>query len=303
MRLVALALIIALLFSCGPQSDVLLPLPQNPVAPEPQGPPPAVKEEPPTEAPQNEPTPDDQTEETIEERLAKLPEGLDNTRLGFWFRRNTAHTQPTVGLSQALRAKYDCIVLGPKEGKYVYLTFDEGYEQGFTPRILDVLKEESVPAAFFITGLYARSQPGLVKRMAEEGHVVANHTVSHPSMPSLTLEQLKSEILDLDDMIEKLIGQRSVFFRPPMGHYSEYTLAVAHALGYRTVFWSMAYADWYVDNQPGADYAYNHVIENIHPGAVILLHAVSQSNTEALPAIIRELKSQGYEFRSLSDFR
>lgn len=299
MRLVALALAVLLLLSCGVPSEVLPPLSETPVTPKPTEPKPPIKAEPPAEPPQEKPFP----AITLEERLARLPEGLDKTSKGFWFRRNTTHTQPTTGLSQALIEKYDCIVLGSKEDRYVYLTFDVGYEQGFTPRILDVLKEEGVTAAFFITGLYARTQPGLVRRMAEEGHMVANHTVNHPSMPSLTLEQMKAEILGLADTIEQLTGQQNVFFRPPMGHYSDYTLAATHALGYKTVFWSMAYVDWHVNDQPGAAYALEHVTKNIHPGAVILLHAVSQSNTEALPAIIRQLKAEGYEFRSLHDFR
>ena len=148
-----------------------------------------------------------------------------------------------------------------------------------------------------------RSRPDLVKRMATEGHIVGNHTMSHPSLADLSEDMLRQELLELDEMLEFIIGERTYFMRPPMGQYSELSLAITHQLGYRTVFWSMAYVDWHVDNQPGADYAYEHVLNNIHPGAVILLHAVSESNAEALPKIIADLRLQGYEFRSLNDFR
>lgn len=298
MRVVAIMLIFFLLIGCSPREQALNPQPEPPVAqnPIPQTPQPEPE---PVERPQDKP---DVPEKTAEERLAELPAGLDTVLRSYWFRRNSTHAQPTPGLSKSFIEKYEVIVLGRPEQKYVYLTFDLGYEQGFTARILDVLHENNVPAAFFVTGLTIRTRPDLVKRIVKDGHVVANHTVNHPSLPSLTLEEVKTELTLLDNMLADLTGQRTHFFRPPMGHYSEYTLAVTQALGYRTVFWSMAYKDWVVDEQPGAKYALEHVTANVHPGAVILLHAVSQSNTEALPAIIEELRALGYEFRSLLDF-
>lgn len=226
---------------------------------------------------------------------------LDTTKRSFWFWRNTRHTQPLLGIKPEYMEKYSLIALGSREEKRIYLTFDEGYEQGYTDHILDTLLEEKVPAVFFVTGLYVLSQPRLIRRMVAEGHVVGNHTVNHPSLPDLDEAALKAELEGLEALLEPLTGKKSRFLRPPMGHYSEFSLAVSHELGYRNVFWSMAYADWYVDNQPGADYAYEHVVSNIHNGAVILLHAVSESNSEALGRMIRELKAQGYEFRSLED--
>jgi len=298
MRAIAIMLVFLLLIGCSPREQALNPQPEPPAAqnPLPQTPEPQPE---PVEPPQDRP---DVPEKTVEERLAELPAGLDTTLRSYWFRRNSTHAQPTPGLSKSLIEKYGVIVLGRPEQKYVYLTFDLGYEQGFTARILDVLHENNVPAAFFVTGLTIRTRPDLVKRIVRDGHVVANHTVNHPSLPSLTLEEIKTEIIELDNMLADLTGQRTHFFRPPMGQYSEHTLAVTQALGYRTVFWSMAYKDWVVDEQPGAKYALEHVTANVHPGAVILLHAVSQSNTEALPAIIEELRALGYEFRSLLDF-
>jgi peptidoglycan-N-acetylmuramic acid deacetylase len=298
MRITAVLLVLLLLAGCAPVEKAFDPKPEppGPVQPQPQDPQPKPPEPPPVK-------PSEPPEQTLEERLAALPTGLDRTEKSYWFRRNTEHKQPRPGISQALIDKYGVIVLGSAEQKHVYLTFDLGYELGFTAGMLDVLKEEGVPAAFFVTGLTVRTQPDLVKRIVADGHVLANHSVNHPSLPTLSLEQMKDELMELDDKIFALTGQRTHFFRPPMGTYSEHSLAVTQALGYRTVFWSMAYKDWVVDEQPGAAYALEHVTANIHPGAVILLHAVSQSNAEALPAIIRELKAQGYEFRSLEDFR
>jgi len=231
------------------------------------------------------------------------PSSLKTTKLGYWFRRTTNHTQPKVGVADQLMASYDIIALGPSAGKFVYLTFDAGYENGFTPLILDALKEAQVTAAFFVTGQFVTNHPELVKRMHREGHLVANHTMSHPSLAELEPLAIAQELQALDLLLKQLIGEVTEFFRPPMGEYSERSLAIVHSLGYRHVFWSVAYKDWLVNEQPGAAYAHTHVMANIHPGAVILLHTVSQSNTEALPRILADLKSGGWQFRSLLDFR
>ena len=217
MRGIAIILVFLLLIGCSPREQALNPQPE----PEP------------AERPQERP---DVPEKTVEERLAELHPGLDTTLRSYWFRRTSTHTQPTPGLSKSLIEKYGVVVLGRPEQKYLYLTFDLGYEQGFTARILDVLHENNVPAAFFVTGLTIRTRPDLVKRIARDGHVVANHTVHHPSLPSLTLEEIKMEIIEPDNMVADLTGQLTHFFRPPMGHYSEHTLAVTQALGYRTYF-------------------------------------------------------------------
>lgn len=186
------------------------------------------------------------------------------------------------------------------EEKVLYLTFDCGYENGFTPKILDVLKKEKVPAAFFVTKPFIREDPELVKRMKKEGHVVGNHTVHHKSMPTVSDRDNKQELIDCAEYCKKTTGyDMDMFMRPPMGEYSEHTLALTKKLGYKTIFWSMAYVDFNVNSQPGKDYVVQHFEENYHNGAIPLMHNVSQSNAEALETVIRNMKAKGFEFRSL----
>lgn len=191
--------------------------------------------------------------------------------------------------------------LGDTSEKKVYLTFDEGYEQGYTSQILDILKANKVPAAFFVTGSYVKNSPDLVKRMVKEGHIVGNHSNTHPSMPSLSDEQIKQELQTVEDQVKELTGKEMSYFRPPRGEFNQRVLDVAQQEGYTTIFWSMAYRDWLIDNQPGKEAAFNYVVNNIHNGALILLHAVSSSNTEALDDILKEIKKRGYTFASLDE--
>lgn len=215
------------------------------------------------------------------------------------FKRNKEH-QPVTAYYKADLPKYGTYYLGNTEEKVVYLTFDEGYENGFSPAILDTLKEKEIKAAFFITGSYLKHNPELVKRMRAEGHVVGNHSQTHPDFTTKTDEQVMEEVAQVGDRFKELTGTEiDPFFRFPSGRYTERDLYIIRKMGYRNVFWSMAYKDWEVDNQPGKEYALNHVMENYHPGAVILLHAVSSSNTEALAEIISGLDEAGYRFGSL----
>lgn len=185
----------------------------------------------------------------------------------------------------------------------LYLTFDEGYENGYTGKILDILKENEVPAAFFITGPYLKKEPELIMRMVSEGHTVGNHTINHPSMPEVkSAEKLKSEITELSDGFYELTGEKMKFFRPPMGEYSERTLCITQDLGYTSVFWSFAYKDWDVKAQKGTDYAYTQITEGVHDGAILLLHAVSVDNANVLDRVIKDLKSNGYQFKSIEEF-
>ncbi len=185
----------------------------------------------------------------------------------------------------------------------LYLTFDEGYENGYTAQILDVLKKNEVPAAFFVTGPYLEKETELISRMVDEGHIVGNHTVNHPSMPEVkSAETLKKEITALSDKFFELTGEKMQFFRPPMGEYSARTLAITKDLGYTTVFWSFAYKDWEVKNQKGTDYAYEQIMDGVHDGAILLLHAVSEDNANVLDRVICDLKSQGYRFLPLTEF-
>lgn len=235
------------------------------------------------------------------EKPAQETSSLPNDKKSWWFKRNSDHLPPGAQ-SEIDIAKYDAYYLGNTKEKKIYLTFDEGYENGYTPKILDVLKEHNVKAAFFVTKPYIQSQPDLVKRMVEEGHIVGNHSVTHPSLPDKTDEEVKHEILETARYFEEVTGtSMPLFFRPPAGEYSERTLQITKDLGYKTIFWSMAYKDWDVNNQPGKQAAYEHIVQNHHPGAIILLHAVSSSNTEALGDMLKYLRDQGYTFASLNE--
>lgn len=182
--------------------------------------------------------------------------------------------------------------------KKIYLTFDEGYENGYTPQILDVLKDKNIKATFFITMGYAESQPELVQRMINEGHVLGNHSTSHPEkgMPSLSLSQQKADIEELHNYIKDKFGYEMYLFRYPAGIYSEQSLALMSSLGYKSVFWSFAYADWDPNNQPDEAQSLEKLTTKLHPGAIYLLHAVSKTNTDILSQFIDNAQSSGYEF-------
>ncbi len=218
----------------------------------------------------------------------------DNT-LSWWLTLNNRHETPSIpGEASKLIKKYDGIYLGDTKAKKIYLTFDEGYENGYTSKILDTLKENNVKAIFFITGPYLKQNEALVKRMVDEGHLVGNHTVNHKSMPTLGDQGIRDEITGVGNEFSRLFNKDMHFFRPPNGEYSDRVLKEAKELGYRTVFWSFAYRDFDVNNQKGADYAYNTVMKNLHNGGVFLLHAVSRDNAEALDRIIKDIRAQGY---------
>ena len=195
-----------------------------------------------------------------------------------------------------LIGKYNSIYIADTSKKTIYLTFDEGYENGYTAKILDTLYENKVNAIFFITGPYLEQQEQLIKRMLDEGHAVGNHTINHKSLPLLNEKQIEEEIVGLDRKFHQRFGQNMVFLRPPKGEYSEKTLELTSNLGYVNVFWSFAYDDWTVNNQRGWEYAFEKVKQNLHNGEIILLHAVSKDNCEALNAIIEYARSNGYEF-------
>ena len=199
--------------------------------------------------------------------------------------------------------KYQGYYIGNSNEKTLYLTFDEGYEKGNTGAILDTLKELNVPAAFFVVKPFIDSQPDLIKRMVEEGHLVCNHSNHHPSMPSIQdKEKFKKEFTDVEDAFKELTGKdMPKFFRPPMGKYSEESLKRTMELGYKTIFWSFAYKDWLVDDQPSESYAIEKIKKGAHPGGILLLHAVSDTNTKVLKNVIEDLQKEGYVFKSLED--
>ncbi|WP_284642943.1 delta-lactam-biosynthetic de-N-acetylase [Paenibacillus silviterrae] len=200
--------------------------------------------------------------------------------------------------------KNGAIFLGDTAKKELYLTFDNGYENGYTSKILDVLREKQVPAIFFVTGHYIKDQPELLKRMVSEGHLIGNHSWSHPDMSQLAQQQIREELDKVKTEVEKVTGQQEMaYLRPPRGIFNSRTLTVSKDLGYTSVFWSVAYKDWDVKAQKGSDYAYKQVMAQLHPGAVILLHSVSKDNTEALGKIIDDAKAKGYEFKSLKELQ
>ncbi len=192
--------------------------------------------------------------------------------------------------------------MGNKEKKYVYLTFDEGYEAGYTERILETLKENEITATFFITAHYLNTQEELVKKMIENGNIVGNHTVNHKSMPTISNEKIKEEVMNLHTSIYEKFGYEMKYIRPPMGEYSERTLNETNKLGYTTVMWSFAYDDWNEDKQKGEEYAKEKILKNVHNGAIILLHGNSRDNTNVLDYCVKEIKNMGYEFKSLDEF-
>lgn len=222
-----------------------------------------------------------------------------NDRKSWWFKRNSDHLPPSaqndINISQ-----YDAYYLGDTQSKVIYLTFDEGYENGYTEKILDVLKENNVKAAFFVTKTYIESCPQLVQRMVDEGHVVGNHSVTHRDFTTLSDKEIVEELEGCAEAFQALTGQQMPpFVRPPEGVYSIRTLEKTQQAGYKTIFWSFAYQDWDTKKQPGKQGAYDMVMNHYHNGSIMLLHAVSQSNTEALPDIIESLRQKGYLFQTL----
>ena len=197
--------------------------------------------------------------------------------------------------------EHDTYYVGDGAEKTIYLTFDAGYENGCTPPILEVLKKTNVPAAFFLTGSVIRTQPELVRRMVAEGHIVANHTMTHPDMSAITdLAAFQKELADVETQYKALTGQEMPkYYRPPSGIYSIENLKMAKELGYKTVLWSLAYVDWRRDNQPSREEAFSKLLPRAHPGMVILLHSTSKTNAAILEELIGKYKEMGYEFRSL----
>ena len=188
------------------------------------------------------------------------------------------------------------------EGKVLYLTFDAGYENGFTAEILDILQELEVPAAFFLTGDYLQREPDLVRRMAAEGHIVGNHTMTHPDMTGVDAETFRAELQGVEDKYFGITGQTlAKYYRPPQGVYDEASLKRAQELGYQTVFWSLAYADWDNGNQPDPDAAVQKLNSRIHDGAVVLLHATSKTNAEILKRLLTGWMDMGYRFEPVTE--
>ncbi len=225
---------------------------------------------------------------------------VSNTKIGWGIKRNDNNLQPDLGsTNKSLIDKYNGIAMGNNEEKVIYLTFDLGYEAGYTSKILDTLKEKNVQGTFFITAHYLNTASDLVERMINEGHIVGNHTVNHKSMPDLSDEEIKNELMKLNQAVYEKFGYEMKYMRPPRGEFSERTLKITENLGFKTVMWSFAYVDWNEDSQPSHEEALKTVTSNFHNGEIMLLHATSKTNSEIMGQIIDEARKQGYEFKSL----
>lgn len=192
---------------------------------------------------------------------------------------------------------------GDTDEKVIYLTFDAGFENGNTPAILDALKKHQAPATFFVVGNYLETAPDLVKRMAAEGHTVANHTFHHPDMSKISSQEtFGKELTSLESLYTQITGQpMKRYYRPPQGKYSEANLKMASDMGYHTFFWSLAYVDWYQDKQPSHEEAFKKLLGRIHPGAIVLLHSTSRTNGEIMDELLGKWAEMGYCFRSLDE--
>ena len=230
-----------------------------------------------------------------------LSSGLETGSWGLSFRQEGAPPVGNAGRDQ-LKA-YDAAYLGDTSRKVLYLTFDAGYENGCTEKILDVLQEQQIPAAFFLVGNYLEKNADLVRRMVQEGHTVGNHTMHHYDMSKLTTrDAFAKELQDLEALYRETTGQElPKYYRPPQGIYSEENLKMAKELGYKTVFWSLAYVDWLGDAQPSKAEAFAKLLPRTHPGAVVLLHSTSQTNAAILRELIETWKAEGYVFETLDN--
>ena len=221
---------------------------------------------------------------------------------GAWGLSFRADNTPPLGPADSdTLARYNASYLGRTEEKVIYLTFDAGYENGCTEKILDALKKHNAPAAFFLVGNYMEKNADLVRRMVEEGHIVGNHTMHHPDMSKLEdKDAFSKELTELEALFKEITGKElPKYYRPPQGTYSQSNLEMARDLGYRTVFWSLAYVDWNNDSQPTAEEAYAKLLPRIHNGAVVLLHSTSATNAQILDDLLTKWEGMGYTFASI----
>lgn len=210
---------------------------------------------------------------------------------------------PTGNATSEQLAAFDAAYTGKPGENTIYLTFDSGYENGCTAQILDVLKAHDVPAAFFLVGTYMEKNPDLVRRMADEGHIVGNHTQTHPDMSKISdPAAFQQELKAVEDQYFSITGhEMPKFYRPPQGVYSEQNLQMAKDLGYKTVFWSLAYVDWLNDDQPTPEEAFSKLIPRLHDGAIVLLHSTSKTNAAILDELLTRWEDMGYRFGTLEE--
>ncbi|MGP4042091.1 delta-lactam-biosynthetic de-N-acetylase [Gracilibacillus sp. D59] len=234
--------------------------------------------------------------------LLVIPIEAGAVSYGWGYKKNTDGQPPDVGKYKQILEKHQSYYMDPSGDKHVYLTFDNGYEAGFTKQILDVLKDKGVPATFFLTGHYVEDQPDLVRRMLADGHIVGNHSNGHRDFTKISKEEFRKDVTVLTEKIKKIDDKAVVqYIRPPKGTFNEESLSWANELGYTHIFWSLAFVDWNKGSEKGWQHAYEQVMNQIHPGAIVLMHTVSKDNADALEYLIDDLRKQGYQFKSLDD--
>lgn len=224
-----------------------------------------------------------------------------NTNWGLSFKKQGE--RPTGNATPEYLKEFNSYFIAPEGNKKIYITFDAGYEAGYTPKILEALKKHNAKATFFVVGTLMKSNPELIKQIDEKGHIVANHSMHHPNMSKMsTMEDFKKEIEPVEELYKEITGKdMKKFYRPPQGIFSETNLKMANELGYKTIFWSLAYVDWYKDKQPSKEDALNKIMSRIHDGAIILLHSTSKTNSEILDELLTKLEKQGYTFGTLEE--
>lgn len=228
---------------------------------------------------------------------------ISNKKISWGIKRGKNHDQPDLGNeNKRIINRYNGICIGNSEKKYIYLTFDCGYEAGYTKKILEILKQNDVKATFFITGHYLNTASDTVKKMIDEGHIVGNHTSDHICMPESSNEEIKDDVMELHTAVYDKFGYEMKYIRPPKGEYSERTIEYTNTLGYTTVMWSFAYDDWDENKQGREEYGKEKIMENLHNGEVMLLHSTSKDNSNILDECIKKIKDMGYEFKTLDEF-
>ena len=234
-------------------------------------------------------------------KQSALPSSSQSSNWGLSFQEEGKRPVGNATIEELSR--YDAFYAENTEEKKIYLTFDAGYENGNTPAILDALKKHEAPATFFVVGNFISENQELIKRMEAEGHIVGNHTMTHPDMSKIsTQESFQKELSGVEDIYKEITGKKMTkFYRPPQGIYSTLNLSMAKEMGYHTFFWSLAYVDWYQDNQPDPQEAIEKLTRRIHPGAIVLLHSTSSTNAQILDELLNKWEDMGYSFHSLNE--
>ena len=234
-------------------------------------------------------------------KQSALPSSSQSSNWGLSFQEEGKRPVGNATIEELSR--YNAFYAENTEEKKIYLTFDAGYENGNTPAILDALKKHEAPATFFVVGNFISENQDLIKRMEAEGHIVGNHTMTHPDMSKIsTQESFQKELSGVEDIYKEITGKEMTkFYRPPQGIYSTLNLSMAKEMGYHTFFWSLAYVDWYQDNQPDPQEAIEKLTRRIHPGAIVLLHSTSSTNAQILDELLNKWEDMGYSFHSLNE--